>query len=379
MTKSLEALYYFFHPDYIELLPKESLLYRLLTEQRSEVAVWREYTNDCLELALRYELADADLVARLRKDDWESFTSTMNELRCAKLLEDICGINSLRWHPEGRRGKVGEFELTLKGSDAPIFIEVKTVFPRYEDRLEGQIRSKLRSYTEKVPIPSFLSVTIKELGMAEDFSGRKFKNFLERELIKLDLTNTTVVKASRMKLPDYLDDSTGLHLEIAVTPVSPDKLQNCHIGDLGFNELKPVENEDYIRHSLKKAYVQLPKGQRPCLVILCSETEFPIDEDDMLNALLGTLAFRITRSKNGTYVRDAQSIRKPDGFFQTKCNKKLSAVGLYRNRHRDERIKCTLEIYHNPFAVNPIDIKIFEDKGVRQLVKINETEMGWSN
>lgn len=369
MKESLQALEYFFPPAFVASLPEENHLRKLLCEQRSKAKVWRQHINDCLELALRYGLADADLKGRLKKD-WETFIAAINELRCAKFMGELFGIDSLHWHPQGQRGRIGEFEVCLSNLDKPIFVEVKTIFPRELERIENQIMDKLHRYAEQVAIPCFLDVTIKDVGNLEDFSGRRFKKFLREELSKMNVGDVE----SFHKLPDYEDGGTGLHLEVGIFPTSPEAtLQNCHIGVIG-GEARFLENHVYIRHSLRKAEAQLPEGKQPCLVLLCCSTGF-IDEVDMLNALFGTLGIRYPIITNvAASASEPESIRQPDGFYQPWGNKKVSGTGLYRENLTERGIESKLEIYHNNlWARNPLDYSIFKGKGVRQLmVKINE-------
>jgi len=322
-----------------------------------------------LELAYRYDLVDADLEARLKKGDRESWQSTMNELRVARVIEEIFGRGCLRWHPQGKKQKVGEYELVTNKIDTSIFVEVKTVFPRDIERLENRIIYKLRRYAEQVPIPSFLNVHIEAPGTSESISGRRFKDFLFRELSAI---NPNDLAKKESKLPDYQDNSTGLHLKIETLLIKPkEKEQNCHIGVIG-GGARSLENEAYIKHSLSKAYEQLPSGEKPCLVIICPSTAFPIDEDDMLAALLGHLAVRYYLH-NTEPIKEPETIRRPDGFFQPHRNRKVSAVGLCKGRN----VENPLEIYHNPCGRNPIPDSMFMKEGIRQLVKASNTEMKW--
>jgi len=371
LLKPYKYIIRFFPSEFISSLEEESDLYRLFTNDNPKTDTWREELNDCLELAYRYDLVDADLEARLKKGDRESWQATMNELRVAKLLENIFGIDSLSWHPKGQKRKVGEFELVKV--DKPIFTEIKTVFPREMEKLEQRIIEKLSRYAEQVPIPSFLSVHIERPGTTESFSGRRFKDFLKREL---SLINPDDLVQKDIKLPDYDDNSTGLHIAIETLAITPKKEEkNCHIGVIG-GGVKTLRNEEYIKHSLRKAYEQLPRGEQPCLVIICPSTAFPIDEDDMLNALLGNLAVRYYFS-NTKLAKKPEAFRKPDGFFQLRRNRRVSAVGLYKGRN----VEKPLEIYHNPASTNPITQSVFMNmkEGVRQLVKANNQEMKWIN
>lgn len=344
-------------------------MYRLLTYEDSRLDEWRNNVNECLELAYRYDLVDADLEARLKKGNQESWQAAMNELSVARMMEEIFGKGCLRWHPQGKKQKVGEYELATNKIGTLIFVEVKTVFPRDMERLENRIIYKLRRYAEQVPIPSFLRVYIEVPGTSESISGRRFKDFLFRELSAI---NPNDLAKKESKLPDYKDNSTGLHLKIETLAIKPKKQeQNSHIGIIG-GGAKSLENEEYIKHSLSKAYEQLPSGEKPCLVIICPSTAFPIDEDDMLAALLGHLAVRYYWRNKGP-IKEPETFRKPDGFFQPHRNRKVSAVGLYKSRN----VETPLEIYHNPCGRNPIPDSMFMKKGIRQLVKASDTEMKW--
>ena len=375
--KSFTYLERLFPPDFVNSVTDEGFLYRLLAEQRPKADVWRKHIDDCLELAYRYNLVDADFEGKLKKGDRESWEPAINELKVAKFTEGIFGISCLRWHPKGQKGKIGEFGVVSSKLDKPIFVEVKTVFPRELEALEQRIMEKLRRYAEQVPIPSFLNVRIEVPGTSESLSGKKFKNFLTREL---SVINPDDLKQKSIKLPDYEDNNIGLHLKIETLSITPKREErSCHIGIIS-GGAKFVKNEVYIHHSLYKAYAQLPVEKQPCLVILCSSTAFPINEHAMLNALLGTLALRVYQSIDRTAkVPEPEPLRKPDGFFQSRRNRKLSAVGLYKEKFTETGMEVDLEIYHNPFTVNPLKDFPFKRKGIRQLVKKNDQEMEWTN
>ena len=358
-----------FPPEFVASLTKEDYLYKLLTDEESELDELRNSVNECLELAYRYDLVDADLEARLKKGDQESWQAAMNELSVARVMEVFFGRGCLRWHPQGKNQKVGEYELVTSKIGTSIFVEVKTVFPRDMERLENRIIHKLCRYAEQVSIPSFLRVYVEVPGTSEAISGRRFKDFLFRELSKI---NPDDLAKKESKLPDYKDNSTGLHLKIETLAIKPkNEEQDCHIGVIG-GGAKFLENDAYIKHSLSKAYKQLPSGENPCLVIICPSTAFPIDEEDMLNALLGHLAVTYYW-QNGKPIKEPKIHRKPNGFFRPGRNRKVSAVGLYKGRN----IKNPLEIYHNPCITNPIPESIFMKEGIRQLVKASDTEMRW--
>ena len=98
IISTLESFRYLkrlFPPHFVGSISEEDFLYRLLVEKRPELDVWRQHINNCLELAYRCDLVDADFEARLKKGDKESWQATMNELRVAKILEGLFGADCL--------------------------------------------------------------------------------------------------------------------------------------------------------------------------------------------------------------------------------------------------------------------------------------------
>jgi len=80
VVEPFEYLNRLFPPDFIASLTEENYLYRLLTDDDLEINDLRSNVNESLELAYRYNLVDADLEARLKKGDRESWQANINEL-----------------------------------------------------------------------------------------------------------------------------------------------------------------------------------------------------------------------------------------------------------------------------------------------------------
>ncbi len=362
-----------FPADFVTALVKGNFLYALLCETGTKATLWRKHIDDCLELAYRYSLVDADLETRMKTDDWEFWQSAVNELIVAKYLESVSGRDSLHWHPQGRKRKVGEFKV-VQDNAGPLFVEVKTIFPRELEALEGRIRLKLSRFAEQVPIPALLSLRILEVGKSENMSGKRFKTFLNKQLSAVRISEN---RKEPVQVENYKDDVTGLVLKVEILPISPDGLTHCRIGAIG-GKARFSANDEYIKHSLRGAYEQRPSGTQPYLVILCSPIEIGIDEHDVLNALLGKLAFRVYLAKGaGVDLPPSEPFRKPNGFYNPQRNRRLSATGLYSEQWHGDCFEQRLEIYHNPFARYPLDESLFRSNSVRQLVKKNDEEMQW--
>jgi len=364
VIESYEYLRKSFPPDFISSIPKDNFLHRLLLEKYPKFDIWRKQIDDCLELAYRYNLVNTDFKGRILKGDWESWTATMSELKIAKHIEELFGLNCLSWRPQGRERKVGEFELTLDKIETPIFIEVKTILPRPLERLEQRIADELRSCVKDIRMPFGLSMHLENAGDRDGFSRRSLKDFLIRELNKVKVRE----KTTSYSLSDYRDENTGLHLtRIEAYPY--DKSHSNMIY-LGFNARWGGSSE-FIKHSLDKAREKKPDST--FLVILCPSPNYLIDEVDILNAWLGTEKMIITFDEEGKAISD-EMVRTPDGFFK---HKEISAFGVYTEDFKGDKIEENLIVYHNPLAAFPMDISIFSHTGVKQLIKKNETEMEW--
>jgi hypothetical protein len=240
MLSQFEYLNRFYTPDFLSSINKENHLYKFLLGENPKLVELRSDINKFLELAYRYNLVGADLESRLKSEDYEFWQASMNELGVANAIERCFGIGCLRWHPQGQKRKVGEYEIFVAETGTTIFVEVKTVFPREMERLESQIIDKLYRYSEQIHIPSMLSVTIESLGTSESFSGKNFKDFLSKELIKIS-SDADITKD--IELNDYHDNRTGLHLKITVLTTTPNEIKNCHIGIIG-GEARWVQNEE---------------------------------------------------------------------------------------------------------------------------------------
>lgn len=366
IIENYEYLKKLFPPEFIDSLLEGNFLHRLLLEQHPRFDIWRKQVNDCLELAYRYNLVNADFKGRITKGDWESWEATMNELKVARFIESTLGIDCLSWHPEGKEERVGEFELTLNNISTPIFIEIKTIFPRPLERLEQCIAGELRRCVKDIRLPFGLSIHLQNAGDNDGFSRRSLKSFLIHELSKVSIRE----KGTSYMLPDYRDNNTGLHL--TGIKAYPSKKGYCDIGFLSFNARWGGSSE-FIKHSLDKAREKKPDST--FLVILCPSPNYLIDEMDILNAWLGTEKMVITFDNEGKAISD-EIVRAPGGFFQ---HKEVSAFGVYTEDLKEDKVEGSLKIYHNPLAAFPMNVSVFSQTCVKQLIKKNETEMEWSN
>jgi len=117
-----------------------------------------------------------------------------------------------------------------------------------------------------------------------------------------------------------------------------------------------------IRESIKRKYVTLPKDNRITLIILghgLGDTR-PYT-DAMIKALYGEIETRIPWKTEGVELDSdrAYNVFKPNGFFQDSV-RNLSAVGIIDFAcYFDNQVEYTCEIFHNPYASNPLSLDVF--------------------
>ncbi len=371
----LEAFRAVFTDEAIAKMPSDSLLRSLVTEKHPNFTIWRTEMNSCLELAQRYDVLDADLIARITNADYSVHKAALNELKVAGYLEGKFGTDSLKWHPDNIKGGKGEFALYYTSEQA-IFIEVKTIFPREQESLKSCIIDKLRKYTEQVKLPYVLDITIKDTGTSENISGQRYKNYLVQELQGKTIES---LNGEPCALGDYCDRSTGMVLNVSLLPLIRRKNdgRGCIVGVIG-GEAGFLADDDYVKHSLDKAYEQRPLEDIPFLVILCCNTAFPIDEHSMSDALFGSSALRYYQSEGlEASIREPEWFRRLNGVYHPTHRRNLSATGLYIERFVDPSLEKKFEIYHNPFSTRQIQPDVFANRCDRQLIKKNDTEMEW--
>lgn len=185
---------------------------------------------------------------------------------------------------------------------------------------------------------------------------RRIRGFLKRELDKLD---PYASYASPLTL-EYREADEDIAVEFLVIPKKHVKRAPI----VGGHSVGPmwIDTRDRIRNAISGKMDRYGKLDLPFVISVYPRLEFPADEDDWIDALFGD--FQVVFTVNGS--EPPRSSRADSGVFTLHyggkpANELLSAIMECRFgfvvRQGAENI---IRIYHNPFAVHPLPIEVFQ-------------------
>jgi len=331
-------------------------LYRVFVDTDEWSMMQQRRLEGLLQLANRHGQLAPDAVRRLTSPAPDQFWGKLNEFAIANIFESK-GLK-LEFSPPGRKRREGEFLVFLS---EPVFVEVKTMFPRALERGEERHLGRLCRAAGRVDYPAWVEIEIVKPPVT-DFQTRRFADFLGRVLP--DMAPSTE-RAARVP---YQDPNSGLEASITVMarlPAGPVEASPS-VGP------KWLRNDEYIRRSLQTASHQLPPDMA-CMVVLCDKLEFPARPRDFYNALYGTLGYLW----NGGTQRSIGAARRADGFLSPGGHRRVSVVAQLDELGESQNPCSELVLYHNPWARRPLEPGELVAISRRQFaVEITEAEGG---
>jgi hypothetical protein len=330
--------------------------------------------RDCVarlfEFAENQGILDAEMLARLKNEDYNQFRSAIHELAIGEFLLSIANID---WHPPGRDSHVGEFRLLLKSYE-PIFIEVKTIFESPEERRRDKNWGILREVAHQIPSPFMISVEFIKLEC--DVVPRHFRPWLERKINNLKKELTEEGKQNRFIFKDTAEG--GKNVEVAVEFVrlsDNDFATPCDHTSGGFSNL-----HERVIDVIDGALSQLP-DDKPTIIVIASTEWVGLDVSSMMAAMFSLP--KVTYKLHTETITDEQQKGIDagihydlQGIVQKKIRKRLSAVGVWHHKWTPEPAG-SLYIYHNPLTLKQIPSTVLEASNVYQLIHKREGIMKW--
>ena len=139
-----------------------------------------------------------------------------------------------------------------------------------------------------------------------------------------------------------------------------------------------ITNAQQLRMALQEKASKYGTLDLPFVIAVSGETKFPLTTTHEQDALLGNRAWNLPQRGSGT----ASETRTPNGFFSSRRNNvtkypNVSAVLVHRFSWLNEGHEHRLHIYHNPFALRPLNPGIFP--GVPQMVPGDRATLNWTN
>jgi hypothetical protein len=328
-------------------------LHRVFVDTDEWSVTQQQRLERLFELADRHDQLGADTVRRLRSPAPEQFWGKLNELGVANIFESKG--SKLEFNPPGRKRREGEFLLFL---GEPVFVEVKTMFPRVLEKAEERHLSKLCRAAGQVNYPAWVNIAIVKPPDG-DFQTKRFTDFLGTMLPSMGGATGAGPGVT------YRDPKSGL--EAAVTfmaglPAGPVEASPS-VGP------KWLRNDDYIKRSLQAASQQLPPDMA-CMVVLCDKLEFPARARDFHNALYGTFVVLV-----GEASQPAVPARRPDGFVSRGRHARVSVVAQLDELGDRQNPASELVFYHHPTPRRPLAPGQLAEISRRQfIVEIAETD-----
>jgi hypothetical protein len=133
-----------------------------------------------------------------------------------------------------------------------------------------------------------------------------------------------------------------------------------------------------IRDALKEKAGKYSSIDMPFVIAVYGAGEFPVQTEHEFDALCGDREWLVpTKGMGKTTER-----RKPNGFFTSvregkRRHEDVSAALFYRFKWLEHTHVHLLHIYHNPFALRPVNPDLFP--GVPQMVPDNAGSLKWIN
>lgn len=323
-----------------------------------------------LEFAENQGILDAEMLARLKSEDYDQFRSATHELAIGEFLLSIGDID---WHPPGRDSHIGEFRLLPKSYE-PIFIEVKTIFESTEERRRDKNWDTLREVVHKIPSPFMISVEFIKLEC--DVVPRHFRPWVERQITNLKMELTKEGQQKGLIFKDRAENGNKIEVAVEFTRLYDNDLPTrCDHTSGGFRNL-----HERVIKVIDGALNQLPDNQ-PTLVVIASTEWVGLDESSMMAAMfsLPKVTYRLyTEPATGKQQKDSDSSihYNLQGVVQEVIRKRLSAVGVWHHKWA-QAPSGSLDIYHNPLGARQIPYEVLELSNVCQLIPKGDGIMEW--
>lgn len=288
-----------------------------------------------------------ELVARLRTD----FDSPWYELFLHQTFLHMGA--SLEIHPDvGDRNKRPEFLVTL---DRQKLIVEATLFK--EESTQEKNRNQRLAYVydeiNKLDIPFFLNVRNVSCPSGYQFSPKRIKAFLERELSKID-PDDLLIDYRYDKSPNLKFINGSAYIEFRVLPKSKDSRQK-KTRAIGMKSsgtgMTFGTSEKRLRKALQAKGKRYGKLGLPYLIAANTLGHIAFDEEDLRGALFGTNQEYVPAGSSSCQIRNLD-----DGLWGTAENPKYTRVsGVLLGMALPWNIpRMNLSIYKNPWAEFPL-------------------------
>jgi hypothetical protein len=255
-----------------------------------------------------------------------------------------------------------DFKVLLRKSH--FLVEAKTVFDEQETTKQYQrlmqLADELTNKLSKLVIIEPLS------NLPSSLPSKKISSLVEQQA---GLVTDKVLEF------DFSDVhlKTPYALKFIILPRGHDSTERGGVGGT-ISGVHTITTCNRIRSALEEKAGKYGCIDAPFIIAICWEGQFPIELNHEIDALFGDIRWHVSLKGAGKVTEK----RVSNGFFSSVHDRKrlhedVSAVLFYRFKWVDGTHSHKIHIYHNPFALRPINADWF--CGVPQLV----TTLKWIN
>jgi len=304
-----------------------------------------------------------DLCGRFRSSNNTQHRSAFFELFIHELLLRLdCGV---KIHPTLAGISTSPDFLVDSRTNGQFYLEAVVASGESHEKASARaIRSSLRDILDHLDSPSFFVGWELRSGTQTPPAARRVKAFLEQKLAAVDPERIAGDLKSRgfEALPRWVYSQDGWIIEFFPIPKSPHLRGKPAIRTIGMEfegaGLVLVDDRTPLRDAILDKAGKYGKLDLPFVVAVNSLAEH-LDRVDALEALFGREQFVYTQTPAGLAGPKAQ--RAPDGVWTSPGGPRytrLSAVLLIHDLFPWTVTRCTLCLYHNPFAEKRLDCEL---------------------
>jgi hypothetical protein len=215
-----------------------------------------------------------------------------------------------------------------------------------------------------MPSPNFfISINKVVLKNTDQPAGKRISNHFERLLSDLDPDEVTV-RLNRDGLdgiPKLIYDDERIYLEISPIPKSVEGRNNPDLRTIGMysGDVQFMQNDVTIKDAVRNKAGRYGKFDRPYIVCINATGTIGIDDYEIENALLGSLAIEYNINAP---TPDERWVRKRDGFFYGLQGPEYTRVsGVFiTNVNPANYQTADYRLFLHPFAAFPLATKSME-------------------
>lgn len=298
----------------------------------------------------------------------------LSRLRSKKDRQHIPAFYELMWHQffleENYKPHIhSEIEGTKKCPDFLVkaldgksfYFEVATIFENIQREKDESNFNHLTNTLSTIE-HYFLVFVIQKDSLPLSYNkikdGQRIKKFL---IQNLDTLNPLIDGREKAHVINYNENGISLTFDVLGKKDSTIK-STAVVGAMprGYFGDATKQIKSSLRSKVKK-YKALKKGGKPLVIAICSNGNPMVDEYTLESAIIGypKLSFALNTPGSERWSRDMSGLLTPDPSFKNPENTRLSAVIFCNRRLAEKRVEYTMNLYHNPWSINPLPGNIF--------------------